>query len=360
MIKNIKNILIAAGVVVVGVVVVLASGLWSPAWNPFKLSGGQGDIVIDSLGKSLAAKSFALDGQLAIVMETTAAILGDDGLAKPVKLNLTSHEQIDKADPQNIKAKALINLALETEGATVAADLEGIGVGDNVYLKLVSFPNFLPLPIDLTKIKDQWVKLSIKDLQNKLAASGLQMPANGEDDFQTTLKNLQEIAQNKKFFDVQRRLGQEEVAGAMAQHYAVGLNKRAARDLIPAYLDVVKKSATPEQQVQAEQQIKEIKAELDANFEKYWQSLGGFVFDVWIDKASGRLVKVSWQKDIDPSKFSQTKEDIKKMNLKIELIFSKFNESFEITEPSEFKTAQELLGNLIPDSSATSTTPIKP
>ncbi|MCX6789533.1 MAG: hypothetical protein NTZ42_02910 [Candidatus Gribaldobacteria bacterium] len=356
MIINTKNILIASGVVVVGVVVVLASGLWRPSWNPFGSSGG-GDIVIESLTKSMAAKSFELDSQLAIDMETTSAILGDDGAAKQVKLNLTVQDQINKANPKEMKAKALINLALQTEGATVSADLEGIGVGDNVYLKLTSFPSFLPLPIDLTKIKDQWVKLSIKDLQNKLAASGLQMPANGEDDFKTTLKNLQDIAHGKKFFDIQRRLGQEDVAGAMADHYAVGLNKRTVRDFIPAYLDLAKKYAPQDQQAQTEQQISEIKADLNTNFEKYWESLGGLSFEVWIDKASGRLVKVSWQKEIDPSKFSQTQQDIKKMNLRVELTLSKFNESFEVAEPSDFKTAEELLGALIPTNGATSTKP---
>ena len=359
MIINTKNILIVSGILVVGVVVVLASGWWNPSWNPFKPSSG-GDIVIDSLTKSMAAKSFEVNSQLAIDMETTSAILGDGGAGKQVKLNLTMQDQIDKADPKEIKAKALINLALQTEGATVSADLEGIGVGDNVYLKLVSFPSFLPLPIDLTKIKDQWVKLSIKDLQNKLAASGLQMPANDDSDFQTTLKNLQDIAKGKKFFEIQRRLGQTDVAGALAEHYTVGLNKRAVRDFIPAYLDIAKKSATQDQQAQAEQQINELKADLDANFEKYWESLGGLSFEIWVDKASGRLVKVSWQREIDPSQFSQTQQDIKTMNLRIELTLSKFNENFAVTEPSDFKTAEELLGALMPTSSATSTAPVLP
>jgi len=359
MIINTKNILIASGVVVVGAVVVLASGFWNPSWNPFG-PANKGDIVIESLTKSMSAKSFELNSQIAIDMQTTSAVLGDGDQLKQVKLSLTSQEQIDKADSQKMKAKALINLALETEGATVSADLEGVGVGDNVYLKLVSFPSFLPLPIDLTKIKDQWVKLSIKDLQNKLAASGLQMPSNGEDDFKTTLKNLQDIAHGKKFFEIQHRLGQEDVAGAMADHYAVGLNKRTVRDFIPAYLDLAKKYAPQDQQAQTEQQISEIKADLDTNFEKYWESLGGLSFEIWVNKTSGRLVKVSWQRDIDPSKFSQTQQDIKKMNLKIELTLSKFNESFEVAEPSDFKTAEELLGALIPTSNATSTTSTKP
>jgi len=353
---NTKNIVMVAGIVVVGIVVILASGFWNPSWNPFNSSSGR-DMVIESLTKSMEAKSFTIDSQVVIDMQTTSAILGDDGTAKQIKLTLTSQDQIDKVDPQKMKAKVLFNLALESEGATVSADLEGIGVGDNVYLRLISFPSFLPLPIDLTKIKDQWVKLSIKDLQNKLAASGLQMPTNGEDDFQTTLKNLRDIAQGKKFFEIQRHLGQEAVAGAMADHYAVGLNKRTARDFIPAYLDIAKKSVPQDQQAQAEQQISEIKADLATNFEKYWQSLGGLNFEIWIDKTNGRLVKVSWQREIDPSKFSQTQQDIKKMNLKIELTLSKFNESFEVTEPSDFKTAEELLGALTPTSDTTSTKP---
>lgn len=361
-IKSTKNIIIASGIAVVAVVVVLASGWWNPSWNPFTGQSSAGnDIVVNSLSKAMAAKSFELSGQLAIDMQTTSAMLGgEENGAKEIKFNLSAQEQIDKANSKNIKAKALINLAMQTEGATISADLEGVNVGDNVYLKLTSFPSFLPLPIDLTKIKDQWMKLSVKDLQNKLAAAGLPAASGDENNLQTTLKNLQEIAKGKKFFNIQRRFSQENIGGAAADHYAVELNKKTVREFLPAYLELAKKYAPLDQQAEVDKQINEVKADLDTNFEKYWQSLGGFSFEIWVDKASGRLVKVKWDREIDPSQFSQNQPDIKQMKLRLEITLTKFNENFEITEPSDFKTAEELLGALMPASSATSTTSTKP
>ena len=345
MIKITKAIVPAVVIVVAGVIVALASGVWNPTWNPFKPVSG--DIFIDSLTKSLAAKSFGLKASLEINAQAKMGVLseGGDGQPENVKIGLEADEQIDKSDLENVKANANINLGVAIQGITISGVLEGKAFGDNVYLKIVSFPSFLPLPFDVNQLKDQWIKLNFKDLQDKLAAAGLQMSSGNSDDFQTILKNLQGLTKGKKFFGVKRHWGKEEVSGVMAEHYTVELNKRAVKEFIPTYLELAKKYAPDEQKAQAEQQIADIKEDFDKNFEQYWAALNGLTFEIWVD-SSGRLIKFSWQKDIDPSKIGKTQQDIKKMNIRLDFVLSQFDESFEFSEPTEFKTAEEVIGGL--------------
>ncbi|MDD5750512.1 MAG: hypothetical protein PHU56_02590 [Candidatus Pacebacteria bacterium] len=361
MIKTSKIVAIAAVIVVGGVLFSLASGLWNPGWNPFKPVSG--DIFLDSLSKSLAAKTFNLSGLLEVEAETTAAALGgNDSQSKVVKIGLETQEQIDKTDSENIKASGQINLGMETEGMAISGNFEVLGLGDDAYFKIVSLPSFLPLPVDLEKAQGQWIKLSLKDLQDKLAAAGLPLQSGYDSqDFQTTLKNLKEIAADKKLFEVKRHFGKEEVSGMYGQHYSMALNKKAVKDFIPAYLGLAERYAPEDQKEEIRQQLAEFEAEFDANFDRYWETFGGLTFDIWVEQGSGRLIKFVWEKELDPAKLGQVQQDIKKMKLRVEAELSQFNEKFDIEEPVGFITAQELLGNLAqhlaPSTSTTSTLP---
>jgi len=345
MIKISKIAIIAAAVIVGGAFLSLTGGVWNPAWNPFKPVSG--DIFIESLSKSLAADAFNLSVLLEIEAQTAAALGGDGSQPEVVKIGLEAQEQIDKADSKNIKANAQINLGMETEGMTISGNFEARGFGDTAYFKIVSLPSFLPIPIDMEQLKGQWIKLSVKDLQDKLAAAGLQMFADTDSqDIQATLTDLKDLAAGKKFFEIKRRLGKEDVLGAPTEHYSVALNKKTVEDFIPEYLELAEKYAPENQKEEVRQQLADIKREVDANFDQYWETLGGLTFEIWVEQGTGRLIKFKWEDEIDPAKLGQAQQDIEKMRLRIELGLSQFNKKFDIEEPAVFKTAEEVVGDL--------------
>lgn len=360
MIKIPKIVFIVAAAAGGIVFLSLAGGLWSP----FKQVGG--DVLVEALDKSLQAKTFNLLGRLEVEVETAAEASADnDEQSKNFKIGLEAQEQIDKTDIKNIKANAQINLGMEAEGMIISGNFEARCFGDNFYLKLVSLPSFLPLPVDLEQIKGQWIKLNFKDLEDKLAAAGFSLPSDDSQDFQDSLRGLKEIIAGRKFFEIKRNFGKEKILNVSTEHYLVELNKRAVKDFIPAYFSLLEKQI-PEVQEQddVKQQLAEFKDGLNNNFERYWAGLRGLQFDIWLEQGSGRLVKLKWEKEIDPAEIAVSKKlslNLKKIKLRLELGLSQFNERFEFAEPAAFKTAEEVFGDLfeqlIPATSTTSTLP---
>ncbi|PIU14158.1 hypothetical protein COT20_02955 [bacterium (Candidatus Gribaldobacteria) CG08_land_8_20_14_0_20_39_15] len=361
MIKISKVVFIVAAVAVGTVFLCLTSGLWNPAWNPFKQVGG--DLFIEALDKTLQAKTFNLLGLLEVEAETRAdALAGNDNQTKNFTIVLEAQEQIDKTDIENIKANAQIDLGMETEGMIISGNLEARCLGDNLYFKLISLPSFLPLPVEMEQIKGKWIKLNVMALRDKLAAAGFNLPSDGAQGFQDNLKELKEIIAGRKFFEIKRNFAREKISNVSVEHYSVELNKRAVKDFIPAYLSLLEKQIPQDQEQGIKQQLAELKDNFDNNFERYWAGLNNLLyFDIWLEQGRGRLVKLKWEKEIDPVKINANWKELKKIKLRLELGLSQFNEKFEFSEPTEFKTADEafgdLFGQMIPATSTTSTLP---
>ena len=357
-IAKLRVVGIVVGYAAVAVFLSLAVGLWNPGWNPFSASTSKGtDIVVNAVSKAIeGSKSLQLNLLLEIEADAKMSALSTgDNQYKNIKIGLDLKNQIDKSNSKKIKTLSQINLGMQAEGVSMSGDLEMRDVGDSLYLKIVSLPPFLPLPASLEQLKGQWIKMSLGDLQKKLAASGLQMASADLGEYQAVLKGLKEIAKGKNFFEIKKRWGQEDMAGAKAERYTVALNKKAIKDFVPDYLDLAKKYVPEDQRAEAEKQALEIKSDFAKNFEQYWAAIGGLTFDIWVDKASGRMVRFVWEKEIDPAQLSKalqesegvSQQEIKTMKIKVDFNLSRFNESFEIAEPTEFITAEKALGSLV-------------
>jgi len=356
-------IIVLIGAIIAAPILLLSNGIWNPSWNPFKPVVG--DILIDALTKSFAAKTFAFNASLGVDSQANISALtgNQDDQAKNVKIALIIKEEIDKADIKNIKASAQIDLGAEIEGITISGKLEALGFGETTYLKLVSFPSFLPLPFDIEGLKGKWIKLNMKELQKKFGASGLQLPTSDSSELQDTLADLQGIVANKKIFVVKRTWGKEDIAdGVLALHYTLGLSKKGIKELALAYFQLVKKYLPPEKYKEAEKQLTDFQQDFDKNFERYWRTLSEIRLDIWIESSSGRLVKLKWEEEIDPAKVKKAiNQDVKSMKLQLDLTLSRFNEEFKFQEPTDFQEAEgiikDLFGQLAPATSSTSTLP---
>ena len=343
--KNLKTIGIVVGVIIAGAVVALASGAYNPSWNPFGASKSNEDLVIVGFEKTFDAKSLQVDGSLEIIAkgvkgETGFLDFGDE--PKDITLTIDFSNKIDQQDQQNVKTDTDITLGLNTEGVDLSAVLKLQTQKDNFYFMIASLPAFLPLGDSLEALQGSWVKITYPELQNFLAASGVELPSMGQGEMTGLIQGLNDLVRGKRLFVAKRKLAQEKIGETTAQRYVVGFDKDGFKAIIPDYINFVKSLAPQEQIAEFASQIDKMQEDFLANFEENWAVLKDFTFDIWTEKGTGKLVKMQWQKEIQPPQESGLSESVKTLSFNFVLTFSNFGAKFETTEPTEYKTLTDV------------------
>lgn len=354
-----KTILSIAGVIALSLVVAMASGAWNPSWNPFQTKGG--NAVEKALFKLSEAKSLEVNGALVFKVQAQT----NEG-QQNVGIVLNFRETIDGSDKENLKNKGQIRLETSTEGVNLQFALENILIGKDLYLKITTLPAGLPLGVDLSQFKNKWFSLDTSTLAQMLN-SQVDLPteqassAINKQQAERVYKELLNAFKGKEVFLTQKTYGQEKEG----QHYLVRANQKAISDVLPAFLQGLKKYAPQEQQAEFQQAIDSALTNLPQRLDQFWQKTGGIEFDIWIK--NGLPTTIKWQKQFqvtNTQQFEQLGADIKSGSLDVSLTanFSGLNKKFAITKPNEATPLEDILvgllgdfSNLFPANTATST-----
>lgn len=290
---------------VVGIIILsiflLSSGVVNPSWNPFiqPPSGEVLETAIYNLSKIEKMRIFAL---VDLSIETSKKITG--------VLNL--NQAIDYSNKIQKKNLTDFNLSVGIEGVELSIQAQMIGIDKNLYLKIISLPEYLPLGVDVETIKNQWL------LIDSIFASTSQDIKNIQDT--AFLNDIKAFIANKNLFKLKRNLGQG--------HYAAQVDKQTAKEIIPQIFAVINKRLSNDSY---QQDLQQSLSEFQQNFDEIWKAFGGLNFEVWIDEKNQILEKIKFAKEIQQNKIG------------IELAFTDFNKDIIIEQPVDFKPIQDVL-----------------
>lgn len=342
---NIKIIVPIILVAVLGAGIgLLASQVWNPDWDPFIESGDR--IIEKSIEKLISKETGEYQAEIVLNGEQNT-----DTFA--VLLNLSG--VIDAKDEENLKMKNNIGIALSSSEADISANIELLALGEIFYINLSSFSGASFLIFDESIIQgltNKWIKIDLNEIKQTL---GLEQDAETEQELESKsrafLKDLQKIAKNKTFFDIEKSFGQEQVEEETTEHYLVSINKESIKEIIPEYINLMKKYELADMQSQmTEQEIEKALTELPANIDSLWQQLGGISFEAWVSQSSGALKKLKFQRELKSSDFAEIAEqgiEDTILSMNIVITFSNLGEPVTIVAPSTSQSIEDLLTDLL-------------
>ncbi len=326
---NLKTILSALGIVVLGGVIALASDSWNPSWDPFIESG---NVVERALSKTLKTKSLSAD----LLVKLAADLEGVEG-------NQTMSVEADLKEDISLKedlsqAKGMLDVLVLTEGASLSANLENILDNNGFYLKLNTLPSVLPLGLDLASFKGKWFSVDLAMIKQALS--------------QPETETLTKEQRNKILEEALSTLKENPIfiiKETKEDSFIIEIDKEGLKKLAPVFLEKMKKYIDPENLQTYQSSIDNALANFPQQVDEFWQQTGGVEFEVWLDK--GYLSKIKWQKTIDVSKSltPEIESKIKGGNIDftIELALSNFNKNFDIQAPADSTPLEEMLMPLI-------------
>ena len=322
----------------------LASQAWNPSWNPF-ISSASGEVVKQSLSQLFSANSFAIQGEVEISGQFVSTGPAEDKRKeKDFSLSLNFKSDIDRQNPEDKKSQGAFDLQFQSKEIKLALSGEVKSFEDEFYLRLTNLPVFLLLfSPELETLKGQWVKLDEEELQG---LAGQQKPSKLDKQKQEALKKeLTSLIRERNIFKIKSKLRQEKVGEDLAEHYLVSLSENEIKELIPIMLQTLLRYSEGVEKEKLEQEVNEFLKDFARKFDRASQQIGEIVFELWVDKLNNLPLRVKLVKEIDLSKFEQLEQQLKgKVNIALDLSFSKFGEKIKIEPPLEFKSLQEFLG----------------
>lgn len=321
--------------------------------NPFERA--KGGVVETAFSKLLDTKTFKLEGKAEINVEA-----GEGGFSaeetggmlpgvSSVKMFLNVSGGIDRQKRNNLKTSSQLTLGVDAEGMQIAAVIEIISIDSDVFIKVVSLPTILaPFLGGATDIQNQWIKIDLEALMEKQSEYGAELDKEQlKERFAQLVDELGGLLEGKTLFDMKEKVGPEEISGIAVEHYSVEANKEAVKQFILDYVELSKKYVAENQKAEYERTVQETMKDFPENFEQFWTATGGIALDVWIEQTRGRLVKVKWEKVLEPSQIENMSEDIESMSVKSEFVFSDFNQKQNIEAPSVSKPFEEIFSSLM-------------
>lgn len=343
-------------VVVVLVIVAAVALVKVTGVNPFQ-KPAEGGVVETAITKLLDTKTFKVNGRIeADVKSSAAGTREDDSLMtgiSSVKLFVNVSSDVDQRKKDNLKTFSNINLGVDAEGMQFSGIIEAITTGSSLYIKLVSIPPMLTAFLgDIDSIKNQWIEIDLESIKEQYQEAANQAGiALDQEQVEQQLKDLIEemkaLFRGKTLFDITKELVKEEVNEISTEHYFVEANKDKVKEFILEYIELTKKYVPSEQKAEYDRNIQEAMQDFPEKFEEFWASIGGIGFDIWVEKRTGRLVRVFWQKSIDPTGINDMPEGIEGIALKLDFSFSDFNKRVDIEAPSGSKPFDEILSGIM-------------
>lgn len=332
-IKLIKTIVSVALVLILGVGIgLLATKTWNPSWNPFVETHSR--IIENAIAKSFQASTYKVEEDIKLKIAPESGQVGD--------FSLFILGVVDQSDLKNVKTDSDLIFKMSAEGVEMQAKGQVKTSGEeNTYFQITTLPNLPFLPADiLESIKNQWIKIDSKKLAEMFPSE-----TRFEFNKQAFAEEIKALLKGKEIFEIEKKLGTEEVDGVNTQHYLANLKKETIKTLIPEILKILQKYQSAEEQSQVEFE-KNLKI-FSENFDEFWQKISPFQIDFWIEKGNLWLRKVKMEKEINVAEFDPNSKTKGKITFGFEMKISDFNKEVKIEMPQDYKGIEEILSSLM-------------
>ncbi len=316
------GISIGLGVIIIGMGVVLAAGIWDPLWNPFRPSPNK--VIMEAIDNLANIKS----------MRTKAEFTVTTGDATEGTTKIIMDAKEDKIDPQNPKSQALFDVSFVKGGVEITLSGETRSVDNVFYIDITTLPIVLTLQlsnygIDVSPFVGKWYKFDPKE-----AGVNLALLNNGAES-EKMQNEIMNLFKEYPLFKAKAKLRNEKIDDNLAYHYLVTIDNENAKDFLINVFKIVQGelgSFTPEQ-MSDEETTKEIEAVFDR--------MGEITFEIWIGVQDRYIYRIKGDKDFYTLDADNVPTD--KMALDFELLFSEFNQPQEIVAPKDSSNIMDLL-----------------
>lgn len=324
--KTKKGSIIIPIIIAVLILAVLGIGIFALKINPFKQ--GSQKTIENAISKLVSADSFQAEGTLKIEI--------NEKEEKSVNAEISLREEIDNSNKEMPKCFIDTDIKVGMEGVMIEGKAEAISIGKEVYFMIKSVPSIPFISgIDLSSLKNQWYKVEEKTFEGIIGSQE-------KIDEKQLIEDLKKIFLEKEIFGVEKNFGEEEFSGLKAEHYSAVLKKKAVKEIIPEFLELMPKYLSGEEKDNYEKQLESFLAGFTENFESAWKKIEPIKFDFWI--GGGYLKKIKFEKEF--SYDSEISEKTEKAKINIEMIFSDFNKKFSIEPPKESKPIESILSTI--------------
>ncbi len=337
--------IVLALLLLVGLTGVLASRTWDPLWNPFRPSPNE---VIKRM-------SLEMEKVKTCQEKMEISLSGRNEGTFEMKLNTEGKTDMTQLEKPESESRFNLVASLAEKGNPMGAKFALGGeakMKDNVlYLKFTTLPTipfFAMVGIDLSQIKNQWIKIDqdsmmkmTKEIAGKKWTPEIEKDYEKQSEKQKALqKELQEkikkMLKGKELFVIKKEFPDEKIGNVMAYHYLVALNKEGILKVVSEMAKILEETMIKEYGTAPIFREEEFKEKLNEFLEKVGEIRG----EVWIGKKDYLLYRVKGKKDIDLSKLSEEGGSI---SIGLNLEYSEFNKPVKIEPPSEYKGINEVL-----------------
>jgi len=340
-------VLIVAGLVVGGAVA-YNQGLFE--------SPNKGGVLENAVAELIDTKTFKVEGKIEANIKGAEGGLsgGDAELSLPplsnIKAFLNFDSIVDQKTRDNLKSSSSFVIGIDADGLQITGTVELITKDNKIYVKIVSLPALLLSFVStLGDIQGQWMMIDFNALKEQY---GDDLGVNiDEEELEEQLKALTDevnrLLAEKTIFDIKEEYGREEIGDIITEHYLFTANRQAIIDIVNEYSELTKQYVPEDKQEEYEESIRKSIEGFPAGLDQILLATGGINFDAWIEKGSGRLVRIKWENTITPSSNSDISKEIESVDVLIDVTFSDFNKKVKIEAPTGTKPIQEVLSTVI-------------
>ncbi len=327
--KIVLGVIIGLAVVAAGAVIVLAAGFWDPVWNPFRESP---DKVLEQ----------AFDNMMALKTLRFKMVIVLDGRVNDeiFKARVIMEGDSDDSDANNSKMQLTLDLSVFAEGVEMLFAGEARQLDDVTYFKIKTIPialysSLAAIGINLEDWRDKWFKWDIQELGMSFGLGSL-----SQEEEAAMGKEVKDLLAKYPILKAKKRLAEQEIDGQKTYHYLADVDKENLKPFLAGVVEILNKyyqSGSIAQITSAE------KEEMFQKIDEAFEAFGEITFEIWIGKKDKLIYKIAGQKLIDISKMEMEEGEQGELDIKFEMVNSKFNQPVIIEAPADSKSIIEML-----------------
>jgi|AntAceMinimDraft_18_1070375.scaffolds.fasta_scaffold02923_2 hypothetical protein len=323
--KIIIGVISGLAVILAGAVVVLATGIWNPIWNPFQPSPNK--VLAEAFENMLDLKTV----HSKIIYEID--VQGKENFSVEMIMEGNS----DATDILNPKSHITIDTSVFVEEIEMFFDVEIRSIDEVLYFKVGTIPIIFSLElskigINVSDWTNKWFKFDSQEL-------GMSFIKTLSDEKKVNIeKELVQLLSEYPIAIVAEKLIDEKIEGQNTYHYLLALDKENLKQFLVGLMEIVDKYYAIDDLINMPEEDKQ---EMSDGIDEFFQAIGGIDFEIWIGKKDKLIYKVAGRKNLDLSIMELEGEGT--LSLNFDMSFSKFNESMEIITPENSQNIIEIL-----------------
>ena len=242
---------------------------------------------------------------------------------------------IDFFDKKNINTYNDLKIETDALGEKMSLNLDTKKIDDNFYLKVSNLPSIVNQFISLDMFLDTWFEFDIKEKTDEF------LPEDNKFNQLTKEENLEIIEEiiisNFSDYDIFYILEEKNVVFSEKDsfYYKLKINPDEWKEFsVNTSLEIYKEFEHILEEQITQEEIEEIRNDIDEQKEQ----IEALEFEIWIGKDDYYPYKISLNSDY-------TDDENAKVDIKIELIFSNFNQ-VEMNAPSDTKPIEDVFESI--------------